>query len=731
MVKRDNYKKVLEAVARAYKEEADDWETGTAPDDDDDMVEPPVGPSWTPAVFLGRLSASEMDLVSVSKVSIFGHNYWDFQEEGSPAYRGTARLNLARNFSDTLMSTDAAGEELLSLVKCLTFYNLPPNALFVRVRSFNTVPSAASSIFTIARLLCSRGILVDHNGNGAVLHADYLTQSDVQEWADTTENLSVKYQVLYQIVNWQKLSRGGYLPSHLSLSRELVSDEMLQEVQKKWQEYRDSCIGYLPVPLDDLGIVVPFCVEMVEKYAENILAVHEDITGMGEEQIVKSEIPEGERIYLAIKGRPCPDLWPLQDFRTAAGSVCGAAKTELRRAVRKSPQQEGIADEIRNIQKLSNGELVALAEKAGVDLESFREGSVLYDLAAIRFHYQSLVVRLRTACELLILLVTGMRRVELAHLTAGAARKVSKDELRLKFLVFKTSEASGGDMVDLPVPEIAYRAFLTLERISAAARAKAKTDRLFINIFNGKNGPRHVKGVYTYMVKLSEFLGLSTPIHPHQLRKSLAMFFIYHDPRNLTLLKRLFSHKSLTMTFKYIVQMPGMSEEIRRSVIETHMDILLDLMEAVDEGQIGGSAGRRFRESVEKSNFLARLNDDGYESVRMFIETLLEHETKILRRCPMGVICTKVQMSIVDSGPEACDCDIVSCDNAIFIEDSIPYLQDEIRFYTKVILHNKKTGPAQRRYAEERVRGCLERLSELVGPETVASDYPDLYASAA
>jgi len=736
-MKRDDFEKLLQAATKAHEEEAaNDWNIGPAPDvDDDDAAEMPVdgpgAPSWTPAVFLGRLSAQEIDQIAVSKVSRIGDNYWDFQTEGSPAYRGTARLNLVRNFSDTLMSSDMAGEELLRLVKYLTFYNLPPNALFVRVRSFNTVPSAAIYIFTIARLLCSKGILVDHNGNGSFLHAGCLSQSDVLEWVEATENLAVKYQVLYQIVNWQKLSKEGYLPPYLSLSSELVSQEMLQKAQKKWQEYRESCVGFLPIPLDDLGIVVPFCIDMVERYAEDILAVHEVIANAEVGQKAGSEMPEGERVFLAMKGRPRPDLWPLEGFRSACGSLCGTAKRELQRAIRGNPQREKFADQTRNLQKLSNQDLVSLAEKVGVDLETFRGGSVLYNFQAIRFHYQSLVVRLRTACEVLILLVTGMRRLEFANLTAGAARKCSNDDFRLRFQVFKTSEASCGDMVDLPVPEIAYRAFKVLERITAEARKKAKTDRLFINIFNGKNGLRHVNGVYTYMVKLSDFLGLSAPMHPHQFRKSLAMFFIYHDPRNLTLLKRLFSHKSLTMTLKYIVQMPGMSEEIRRSVIETHMDILLDLMEAVNEGMIGGTAGRRFRESVKNSNFFARLNDDGYESIRMFIETLLEHETKILRRCPMGVICTKVQTSIVDSGPEPCECDIVSCDNAIFTEHSIQYLKDEIRFHTKMILASKSTGPDQRRYSEERVRGCLDRLSELVGAEALANDYPDYYASAA
>jgi hypothetical protein len=730
---RSEQEELLINISREYQDDpGEDW--GEAIVAAADILEEDTisEASWRPVANLREGSDAEMDQRAVSKVSIFGDNYWDFQHEGSPAYRGTARVNLDKGIDGSRRLTDTSAAPLLRFVKALLYYNLPSKALYVRTRSYNTVPNAANHILAIAKLLCSLGIYMDINGNGAFPTAESLTQDDIRTWLEATENPALKYQVLYQIENWQKLSMEGYMPRTFCVSRELVSTQMLRDVQRAWQESRNQAVGHLPISLDDLGILVPHCIAMIETHAEDILFVHNAVTNSSALLSEEWAQNESEKIFLAMKSRPAPALWLLEDYRDPTGSLNNSSEVALRNSIREYPGWEKNAG-VKNLQLFSNAELISAARRVGVDLEEFRGGTVFFNMTALRFHYQGLAVRLRTACEVMILLVTGMRRIELANLKAGRARRVpgSSDEYNLRFEVYKTSDSSSGDPVTLPIPEIAFKAYKVLERVTAAARLAADSDNLYINILHRNYADfRHVNDMARQLVKFSDYLGLVEPIHPHQFRKSLAMFFIYHDPRNLTILKRLFSHKSLAMTLKYIVQIPGMSEEIRKAVIDTHLDLLLDLMDAVNTGRIGGSAGIRFKQSVEKTGFIAKLNDDGYESLRMFVETLLEHETRVLSRCRMAVVCTKMHSSIVDSAPEPCDCDIVNCDNAIFTAQSIGDLKEEIRFHSEV-LANKKAGKGQRGYSEKRVADCLARLSEVMGDDVVASEYAEMVLSAA
>jgi integrase len=381
----------------------------------------------------------------------------------------------------------------------------------------------------------------------------------------------------------------------------------------------------------------------------------------------------------------------------------------------------------------SNEDVLRTARDLGIDLEALFGGDhIFYHFQEMQFAFISIFNTFIDACFIIICLVTGMRRSELLHLEAGKAWRVpgTIDEYFLEFKVFKTDESSQGETVTIPIPEIAYKAYCALERITEKARQHKGCNYLSVNTTINFGEHMFMNVWNQRLLRFWERLGIEEHIHSHMFRKTLAMFAIYMDPRNLSIIKYLFSHKSLAMTLAYIVKIPALSEDIKLAIIEHNADLLAEALAAAANGKIGGSCGVKIKQQYQEGRFAARLHHEGRQSIREYVESLLEDGLRLLHRCPLKVICTNPNDSVISVNPEVCNCEVTNCDWAIFTESSIPDLEEEIRYHQEFI-KNPVVSKDQILFSNRKIQDCLARYAEIEGEEAATNRFPECYGLAA
>ncbi len=264
-----------------------------------------------------------------------------------------------------------------------------------------------------------------------------------------------------------------------------------------------------------------------------------------------------------------------------------------------------------------------------------------------------------------------------------------------------------------------------MERLSAQARRVGRNNLLFAGVTNFFGKPLHLSSINGFLVRWCEELGLNEMIHPHQFRKTLAMFLIYQDTVNLPLIKRLFSHKSLKMTLVYITKLPGIAQEVKLALLEQNMELIGELLEAARKGVIGGSAGLRIKENIQSGKYAAMLNDDGWETLDQYVDSLLDEGLTLLHRASLGVICTKTPavdqaapcdppfaQKIKRLHPNIQNCDPLECKWAVFTENSVLKLVNEIKAHRKWLKH-KYASEGQKQFSARTIASSQERLLEL------------------
>lgn len=669
---------------------------------------------------LATIAESEWDDLRVSRESVFGHPEWNFEKERSPLYIGRAKINFHQVLAEGVMLTNYENKPLFCFARAISWYTLPQNSCMGQVGSYNTSVMWSHRVFQLCRFLHKHNIFIDTHGDGSYLTARHLTEDDFDRHIKSAiKSPFMKYSLALCIRLWQDLSAAGYLPGCYSIDREIVNKEMLTALRKEREESQDT---YMPISLDALSVVVPYCVDFITKYAEDILSAYEILHPIYLNKKDKKGKTYPWESAVSALSKIQTDLWDMKAFKNESGSLNHKMAKYVRKEINKHPdlRKHSYGD----IWTKKVSEVLQIAQELNIDL-TVELGISCYDLNKINNHFRSVFTILRNACAVLIFLVTGMRNSEFMHLEAGKAKPFPgvSGEYRLQFMVFKTSDCSQGDIVMLPIPGIVFKAYEVLERLTEKARQHSNTDKLFINPTVHFGEFKTQGSINTFLVSFWAFLGINEHIHSHMFRKTLAMFAIYKDPRNINILKRIFSHKSLPMTFAYIVQMPGMAEEVKLAVLEMNMDLLAEVMQAAVNGKIGGKCGLRIQDQMKTSNFFARLNDDGRETLRQYVDSILEGGLMILHRCSMNVVCTNTHESIVEVSPEVCNCEVVNCDNAVFTEKSIPDLKESIQFHTQFVKHPYVSAD-QVKYSKRIINECLGRLEEVQGKDIVMAEYP-------
>jgi hypothetical protein len=682
-----------EAIIAATEGEVGDiinnrGEIGDIGDESDDFGE--EEDAVPPVLSLADLPVADWDSIWLSKTSTFGMPLWDFAEYPH-VYLTQVRINwdYVCKFGVNLM--DPRYIHWVRIIRALVFYSVPHFAVSSFVRSYGSMKPRALKMRRLIGFFQKHNLYLGEPGKPGFRTISDLAPDTVTQYVYSIKDPNRRWEVAFALQFWQRISFGKLLPVEYAIHVPVITREQVSIFRS---EMDANVKPYEPIPLDDYVAIITHCMRLVEDYSKDVLWLYETyyptIVGVRthpERGALKPggyspNSEKGVAAFLAYQPVSCDGTpwWPLR-------------------------VRQYYADWQR--------------ENKPWGFIPFRE-------------IIGLVRALIDACITIILATTGMRKSEVVHLLSGCVSR-DPDGYWLRYKVFKTSKASQGDQKRIPIPEIAAKAISIVEHLCQGARTHANSDRLFVHI-----GMMHfgtpVAGSYGdgATKRVAQAVDAEDGVSPHRFRKTLAMYLVYQDPKNIEVVRQLFSHVSLKMTLRYVLGLPGIKDEMRSIIARQNVDVLLEVLDGALTGRIAGKAGLRLRQSIENSpQIIARLQDKGKESLVQYVESMLDQGIKLLHRTNLA-ICMKTPGHL-ESAP--CDgknddpatklhpnlfaCDPWNCLFAAFVEANIPAMQSEIIFHHKLV-HHPYTGDAQKRFSERRIAEVVKRLAELGESETQA-----------
>lgn len=641
-------------------------------------------------VNLAQIPEIEWNNLKISTTSRFGDDQWRFDDMGSEMYR----TNTNSSWGDSKMTEEGIhllqpyNGKRLRIARALTLYALPHNNVFLHTNSYNSVRTRISTAKHLARILATH-----HLYDGPEDADQFITVNDInpsvilESLRSEASALSGRRNVAELLRLWFNLSQAGLLPPQLALRHNVVDDDTFAQLRL---EAARAINPWLPMDLDVLKILMTEAEAFIDRYTDDIIWAYDLFAPLFARDLSHLKIYPGtcvrsgfgwQEAINAMRGHPSP-LWD---------DVLSRPDTALH---------------------------------------------VMQLIFSARVH--ACISRLRGACSVLIDAPTGLRISELQHLKVGCAKPVDGG-YRLDAQVWKTSVASRGDPKDLPIPALTYKAIKVLERLNAVVQQYQETPYLYFRIrtYRGKSvgGLIHPNALYNHIRSFATYCGVSEPIHPHQFRKTLAMFIIYHDPRHIGLITHLFSHKSYKMTMAYIMSIPGISKDVMHLLIYHNFELAMEIIEACESGKISGKAGLSIAKHLHESRqFPGTLRYDDPRTLKEYIESVITSGSPTLfRRTPYGVICIKeptmTQRAPCDPPcapgyrllePNIADCDPGNCPFAVYTEDAIPQQQIDIVFYTR-LLQNPNCSPKFEAFAKQRIKNSEKHLRNLCRGGTTTS----------
>lgn len=628
---------------------------------------------------LSAIPESEWKYIKVSNRSSFGDSIWDFSDYPSPL-PDKILCNFSPNSSYIPNLTDPKNKNIQNLIKSIFFYRIPHNNTYGRIRSYNTLQADIRKIQRIIAFLINND-LYTYESN---LTINNITEDAVTAHLETLKSNSMKWEFCYALRFWHHLSSQKLLPTKYTLNAPLVSDRTVSGFRKLADQESKP---FEPIPLDEYARIFNYCGDMVEVFSKDILWLYDNFK---------------HRIVGAIHN---PERLGCRE------NVLIDSKSEIDRFNSYVPVS------------LENGQ-PWWSIKIAKNKISKEPALVLTDLTRT-------VVSLFDACCILLLCVTGMRRSECGSLADDC---LSWDNgFWLTVTVFKTSEASQGDVKKIPIPDIAAKAIKILIELGADSRKYGNHRYLLARPSAMGFGNPPSSDVLEHTCRRVELvLEAEQRLTAHRFRKSLAMYMIHQDPRNLEVIRRLFSHSSLKMTLKYILSLPGVHDEIKKILIDENTEILAHVINSVINKSIGGVGGNRLRKAAENSSLLkAKLQDDGKESLSQYVSSILDEGIKLLHRTNLAVClrtpgltsaspCDPIQ-SAHDSKlhPNIWACDPYNCRYSVFTEENVSSIKQEIIFHDNLVSH-PYCSEGQKSFSQQRINDAYKRLKEVIGEAAAA-----------
>ncbi|UPT78165.1 site-specific integrase [Sulfurovum sp. XGS-02] len=209
--------------------------------------------------------------------------------------------------------------------------------------------------------------------------------------------------------------------------------------------------------------------------------------------------------------------------------------------------------------------------------------------------------RLEGACVTIILMLTAMRRQELARLERHPVIEEG-EYLNFKRFIYKTAHTENGDLLEIPIPPIVQSALESLSRISEIKDGKT-TGPIIVSDFRFSEGcnDNRVQASIRYF---SKSINLENPPTPHQLRHAMAFLVAFLNEKDgLELARLLLGHDTILMTLWYMGHYsPLIKEVVSEQLIKKSKQLVDVIGKELNSGKLlFGPKGKLIMENYEFS----------------------------------------------------------------------------------------------------------------------------------
>lgn len=562
------------------------------------------------------------------------------------------------------------------LKRALVFHMLPENAFMGNIRSYQTSTGGANQYSILEKYIFSDN-LIDATPDGIRAISAILINKALDKARE--QDKKSHYFCLFKFVMlWTSLSNHDMIPDDLKLSVTLSELDTVERKQDVVNVYTGSMESWVAFSEEDLELLLDYALFWTEKALPALINVKEFVLEKG---------------YTRNKGTITNYTYPTDAEKVLTISIDG---------------RKVMAPSIR---------------------VRDHEGRTFY-MTSWRRSYNTAMDRVRNSIFILLALVTGARKGELATLRSPDIYKDKIGDYWVNITRWKTSKDPNyhGDTEALPLPRFIGE---TIELYSEAQKANPEIDRPYL--FQANESYRKVERATPGLINiLLTQLNNEIPVerlHPHRFRKTIAEILINRDERNIELIRALFGHKSYAMTLKYIARNPLMVRAVAVAIEQNYAKDFHQLIADIKYGRYSGLAGSRIAEQV-KARPDEFTGGQMKASVTVYISHLLKAGEPIyVRRTAIGSYCvtgedytpSNLPPCIVESWkpgdaliPNPGNCQ-VECSKLVLVAKAKTALEENIVFYTAILEnpHNKLNAKAEQEL-NRRVAASKHHLQNLM-----------------
>lgn len=250
------------------------------------------------------------------------------------------------------------------------------------------------------------------------------------------------------------------------------------------------------------------------------------------------------------------------------------------------------------------------------------------------------IERLATACWIIVAAFSARRDEEIDDLREGCIRGDDASGYWLHVYIEKTLQRKEW----IPVPFLVAKAIAVLTSISAAARKKGSSDRLFqwcvgdgdIRVLNvGRYLDDFAAAVKVPLHRPRDEPAVEWHWHPHQFRRFFAILYFYRfEGSTIEALSHYLRHFNLEMTRRYVTQDP----EVAALWTDVEWGYMGHVARTIVAGErsIGGAAGERMKKLAHRliDIFRRKLQIVSPERVGASLTLLMQRQGMVLTPKP-------------------------------------------------------------------------------------------------
>ncbi|WP_236460242.1 MULTISPECIES: tyrosine-type recombinase/integrase [unclassified Pseudomonas] len=312
--------------------------------------------------------------------------------------------------------------------------------------------------------------------------------------------------------------------------------------------------------------------------------------------------------------------------------------------------------------------------------------------------YGKVLDGIRNSIFILVALVTGARKSELAAMHFSHVTQDHKGDYWLKITRWKTAASpKHGEEDVLPLPRFVGDMIRNYEQLRSIPPF-VKEGWLFQPMRSTKVVNRATPSQITSVI---EQLKNELPIerlHCHRFRKTIAEILINRDERNIDIIRTLFGHKSYAMTLRYIARNPLMVRSVALAIEQNYAREFHDIVAGLRLGHSGAAAERIYKQILKRPDEFA--GQQFKVTIVSYVSHLLKAgEPLFIRRTALGTYCLSGERftpsnlppclegrqfdeALIMPDPGNCK---LECKKIVMLGSARQALADNIQFYEAVL----------------------------------------------